>query len=100
MEKKEDIRQYTLEELQQMEDQSNWEALENMTEEELEARIASDPDADFETDWSTTMTHFPWEKEKISLRVDGDILEWFRKQGKGYQTRMNAVLRAYMDAHK
>lgn len=35
-------------------------------------------------------------KEAVSLRVDRDVLAWFRGQGSGYQTRMNAVLRAYV----
>jgi BrnA antitoxin of type II toxin-antitoxin system len=38
-------------------------------------------------------------KNLVSLRVDQDVLAWFRKQGKGYLTRMNAVLRSYMEAH-
>jgi uncharacterized protein (DUF4415 family) len=37
-------------------------------------------------------------KSAISLRLDEEVLSWFRTQGPGYQTRMNAVLRAYMDA--
>jgi uncharacterized protein (DUF4415 family) len=37
-------------------------------------------------------------KEAISLRLDHDVLDWFKTQGPGYQTRMNTVLRAYMDA--
>ena len=37
-------------------------------------------------------------KTAISLRVDADVLEWFKAQGEGYQTRMNAVLRAFRDA--
>ena len=37
-------------------------------------------------------------KAPISLRVDPEVLEWFRTQGPGYQTRINAVLRAYMEA--
>jgi len=37
-------------------------------------------------------------KEAISLRLDHDLLDWFKTQGPGYQTRMNTVLRAYMDA--
>ena len=37
-------------------------------------------------------------KSAIALRVDADVLEWFRAQGPGYQTRMNAVLRAFRDA--
>jgi uncharacterized protein (DUF4415 family) len=37
-------------------------------------------------------------KASISLRVDADVLEWFKAQGAGYQTRMNAVLRAFKEA--
>ncbi len=40
----------------------------------------------------------PGPKEAISLRLDHDVLDWFKTQGPGYQTRMNTVLRAYMDA--
>ena len=39
-------------------------------------------------------------KEQLTLRVDSDVLEWFRKHGQGYQTKINALLRAYMEAHK
>ena len=39
-------------------------------------------------------------KNSVHLRVDADVLEWFRAQGKGYLTRMNAALRSYMEAHK
>jgi uncharacterized protein (DUF4415 family) len=38
-------------------------------------------------------------KQPISFRVDPDVLEFFKERGRGYQTRMNAVLRAYMTAH-
>ena len=37
-------------------------------------------------------------KASVSLRVDADVLAWFKAQGRGYQTRMNAVLRAFKDA--
>jgi len=39
-------------------------------------------------------------KSLLSLRVDSDVIEWFKAQGAGYQSRMNALLRAYMEAHK
>jgi len=39
-------------------------------------------------------------KEAISLRVGHDILAWFRAQGRGYQSRMNAVLRAYVESQR
>ena len=38
----------------------------------------------------------PIEKSQLTLRVDSDVLLWFRQQGRGYQTQMNALLRAYM----
>jgi uncharacterized protein (DUF4415 family) len=38
-------------------------------------------------------------KALLSLRVDRDVVDWFRSQGRGYQTRINALLRAYRDAH-
>jgi len=40
----------------------------------------------------------PGPKQPVSLRLDRDVLAWFKKQGKGYQTRINAVLRAYVRA--
>lgn len=39
-------------------------------------------------------------KKQLTIRVDGDVLEWYRKQGPGYQTRINALLRAYMQESK
>jgi uncharacterized protein (DUF4415 family) len=42
----------------------------------------------------------PQRKRSISLRVDPDVLEWFKDQGRGYQTRINAVLKAYVRAHQ
>lgn len=39
-------------------------------------------------------------KSLLSLRVDSDVIAWFKSQGPGYQSRMNALLRAYMEAHK
>jgi uncharacterized protein (DUF4415 family) len=39
-------------------------------------------------------------KESVHLRIDPDVLPWFRQKGQGYLTRMNAVLRAYLDAQR
>ena len=38
-------------------------------------------------------------KSQLTLRLDSDVLAWFKAQGRGYQTRINALLRAYMHAH-
>ena len=55
-------------------------------------------------DWANAVAHrglpLPSRKTQIALRVDEDVLTWFREQGAGYQTRMNAVLKAFRDAHK
>ena len=42
----------------------------------------------------------PSGKIQLTLRVDRDVVEWFKKRGRGYQTKINALLRAYMDVHK
>jgi uncharacterized protein (DUF4415 family) len=72
--------------------------LDAMTEEEIERLVppeyANLPD-DF---WDDAVLVYPPGKEPISLRVDEDVLAWFRKNGPGYQSRMNAVLRKFMTA--
>ena len=42
----------------------------------------------------------PQRKKTVTIRLDQDVIDWFRAQGKGYQTRINALLRAYMKAHQ
>jgi len=39
------------------------------------------------------------EKQSITIRMDSDVLDWFKQQGKGYQTRINKLLRSYMETH-
>jgi uncharacterized protein (DUF4415 family) len=51
-------------------------------------------------DWGNVKVAWPQPKQAISLRIDQDILTWFRDRGPGYQTRMNAVLRAFVDAQQ
>jgi len=42
---------------------------------------------------------WPEKKKQVTLRIDPDVIEFFRKQGKGYQSMINAVLRKYVEAH-
>jgi len=42
----------------------------------------------------------PRTKRQVTLRLDSDVLDWFKKQGRGYQTRINVLLRAYMEEHQ
>ena len=51
-----------------------------------------------QADWGNLKIAWPQPKQAISLRIDQDVLAWFRHGGPGYQTRMNAVLRAFVDA--
>jgi uncharacterized protein (DUF4415 family) len=69
-----------------------------LTDEEVEASIANDPDwAEFkDIDWSDAVLVMPPKKKAISIRVDEDVLDYFKSQGDGYQRRINAVLRSYM----
>lgn len=50
--------------------------------------------------WRNARVVVPPGKKSVHLRVDTDVLAWFKAQGRGHLTRMNAVLRAYMEAHQ
>ena len=50
--------------------------------------------------WENVAVKYPKSKERLTVRFDADVVEWFRSQGKGYQTKMNAVLRSFYEAHK
>lgn len=73
-----------------------------MTETELEQSIADDPDwNEIPPNWhDNAVIVRPPPKKLISLRIDEDIVEWFRASGPGYQTWMDAVLRAYVTEQK
>ena len=65
-------------------------------------RLPSGRDADDameEIDWVTTELPKPRRKGHMTLRIDSDVLDWFRAQGKGYQSRINAILRQYFEQH-
>ena len=72
------------------------------TEEELERDIASDPDwKDVPADWYlNAVAVMPVPKKALSLPLDQELVDWFKQQGPGYQTRINAVLRAYVEQAK
>ena len=76
---------------------TDWAAVDALTDEEIEAAVKNDPDAvPLDFDWSKAVLVIPPKKKAISIRVDEDVLDYFRKEGSGYQRRMNAVLRSYM----
>jgi uncharacterized protein (DUF4415 family) len=100
MRKNEDIRMYTADELRAKaaKIKIDWSKVDSMTEEELESAIASDPDeAGMVVDWSRATVVMPKPKAVLNMRIDNDVLEYFKHQGKGYQTLINAVLRSYVE---
>ena len=84
--------------LERRKSETDWARFDAMTDEEIDASIADDPDwEEFkDIDWSKAVLVMPPKKKAISIRVDEDVLEYFKRQGAGYQRRMNAVLRSYM----
>ncbi|MCJ2082263.1 BrnA antitoxin family protein [Methylobacterium sp. J-090] len=74
-------------------------ALKAVTDETIAERVASDPDAGpLDIDWSKAELVIPQRKAAISIRLDEDVLDFFKRSGAGYQSRINAVLRSYMQA--
>jgi uncharacterized protein (DUF4415 family) len=104
MSKTERLVQYTAEEIDAMiargEDRTDWERLRNMTDEEIEASIDFEEEGEFDWDTARVTTSPPRAKKQITLRLDPEIIAFFREQGPGYQTRMNEVLRSYVEAHR
>jgi len=78
-------------------DKSDFVAADAMAESQLAAAIAGDAEeAGLEWDWAKLSSALPQAKAVLNMRVDQAVLDFFRQQGKGYQTRINAVLRAYV----
>ena len=84
--------------LERKRSETDWARLNAMTDEDITAAMANDPEwMGFEdADWSKAELVIPSKKKAISIRVDEDVLDFFKKQGAGYQRRINAVLRSYM----
>ena len=83
------------------ENNTDWEKLRALPDSEV--LFTEDAPATSPEEWANAIAHkglpVPSRKTQIALRVDADVLAWFKAQGTGYQTRMNAVLRAFRDAH-
>ena len=78
---------------------TDWERLRRLTPAKIRRGILADPDA-HPTDaafWKNAKVVMPVPKTIVTMRLDADLLRWFRQQ-RGYQTRINAILRAYMKA--
>jgi uncharacterized protein (DUF4415 family) len=100
--KKEHIVRMTLEEALAQPSRSDWAKIAATTEADIERQIAGDPDLQGfdDIDWSKAVFVPAPTKQPISIRLDEDVLEFFKGQGSGYQSRINKVLRHYMKSVK
>lgn len=102
MARKAHITKYTDSELAKLTEKegtlSDWGKAAGMPDAEIEARVASDPDEDdMVMDWDKATIELPQPKAVLNMRVDKEVLDYFRKTGKGYQSRINAILRSYVE---
>lgn len=81
---------------------TDWKRVRKLTDAEIDVAIAGDEDwAEFKDfDWSKADLILPARKKAISIRVDEDVLKFFKHSGEGYQRRINAVLRSFMRAKR
>jgi uncharacterized protein (DUF4415 family) len=75
---------------------TDWERLAKMKDKEID--FSDIPELD-EAFFKNAVVSMP-AKKPVTLRLDDDVLEWFKGQGQGYQTRINQLLRKYMEAHQ
>lgn len=79
---------------------TDWKRVDALTDAEIEASIKDDPDWSDDWNWGEAVLVIPPKKKAISIRVDEDVLDYFKHEGSGYQRRINAVLRSYMQQKK
>jgi uncharacterized protein (DUF4415 family) len=79
------------------ESRTDWHKLTALPSDRIDTSEIPELDEDF---FREAKLRMPKGKQLVSLRVDSDVLDWFKRQGKGYQTKINAILRAYVCAHK
>lgn len=81
---------------------TDWARVDALTDEDIERAMRDDPDWQdlMDIDWSKAEIVLPQKKKAISIRLDEDIVNFFQASGKGYQTRINAVLRHFITEQK
>jgi uncharacterized protein (DUF4415 family) len=82
---------------------TDWARVDALTDREIQKAVNADPDAApiLDREWfRTAKLVLPERKVPISLRMDREVVEWFKAHGKRYQSRINAVLKAYVQAQR
>jgi uncharacterized protein (DUF4415 family) len=79
---------------------TDWKSVDRLSDRQIAKAIESDPDTfDPGAEWirKTSVPKPVHSKERLTVRFDADMVNWFKRQGRGYQTRMNAILRTYFE---
>ena len=76
--------------------QSDWARVDGMNDADIDYSEIAELDDKF---WKKAQLILPENKVKVTMRLDPEVLNWFKIQGKGYQTKINAVLKSYIQAH-
>ena len=98
-ENRERITRVSSDEARRLKGETDYARLDSMTDDDIAKAVANDPDAPpLDVDWDKANIVIPPGKDIITLRLDRDLLDYLRAQGKGYQTLINQVLRAWYDA--
>ena len=103
MRKNDSLKQYTAQALKARPGESltDWQKVDAMDSAQLERLIAEDADeGGLQPDWTRAELVLPRPKQSVHLRLEQEVVEFFRSQGKGHIARMQAVLKTYADAHR
>lgn len=94
--KKKNIIQFSLEEIKATK-RTNWQKFDSLDDKNIDTSEIPELDQEW---FKTANIVLPQKKQAISFRVDKDVVQWFKSKGKGYQTLMNAVLKAYVNSQE
>jgi len=103
MKKDKNIKSYTAAELKakQAASRTDLSRVDAQTDAELEGLVAADEDErDLRPDWTQAKLVLPQAKQSVHLRLEQEIISFFKSKGKGHISRMQAVLKAYVEAHR
>jgi len=79
------------------ESRTDWKRLNKLKDKDVDSSDIPKLDKSF---FDNAQIRMPQQKKAISIRLDADVIDWFKKSGKGYQTKINAVLRSYAEEHQ
>jgi len=96
--KKERIVRYSMNEIMKMKGRTDWKRVDAIPDEDIDTSDIPELTDEF---WKNARLLYPSKKKKmVSLRMDEDIIKWFKKQGVPYQSLMQAILKAYVESQR